>query len=708
MLSKVIICWLIATVFAHGIPSIHRDKRAIADKRDNDAYDIIFENLPRDEFDYINYHLQLLEKAKGNGTNCDQCKNRIKFAQNLIETDPDHEHLVSLLLYKDCLLTPYTKSSCKFKEVFTSTQSKNFERFNQNYDSGIGNSDMINVYDNDFLHFLKEFNTTNEKDLEYYCHNKGGACKEPNATEIVDSFKLDQWWPAKQSKHYFEPTYNNTERERFNVIHMSDFHLEIRYEVGTEGQCNSNTCGLPESVANTLPGDDYNFTTYYAGQNPNAKAFEFSFYPDAHYDTAGNYIKGDYYDFPKYRGWNYNYAPATVFGVYSGDAPEVLINSSLVNMAKLHKEKNFELALFTGDLVDHDTIQCTPEFVKKEETRCFELMKHYLNNLTVLPSMGNHDAFPYAQLAPLKYDYNNTYSWNDDDMINLWINNQWFPERDANDLKSHYSGFSYVTDRGLKIIGLNSNTYYSSNLWSYLDITTDPDPFGQWKFLIDELIESEKRNQRVWIMAHVPTNSGDETHVPALIFKKIVERFAPYTISSIFYGHTHVDQFSVFYIDSPGRNSTINNSTNSIDKDPIALSWVVQSLTPWVYYNPSYRYYEVEDESFNIMESYNYYIHLNETMINNGDEPEWLLEYSAREAYDPDGTWGKNLPLNATFWDEYVVQKLKDKSNIEFNQLYMDYMYRKSPATPNCNGNNSQITNECWENNYCFVNMDGC
>lgn len=70
-------------------------------------------------------------------------------------------------------------------------------------------------------------------------------------------------------------------------------------------------------------------------------------------------------------------APATSFGGYLTDSPAVLMNSSLISMAKMHKEKNFEFAIFTGDVVDHLLLSCTPEYTKEEEVKSFKAMKFF-------------------------------------------------------------------------------------------------------------------------------------------------------------------------------------------------------------------------------------------------------------------------------------------------------------------------------------------
>ena len=690
-----------AVSLSYTIPGHSSLQRQVMAKRalQEDITEEIYRNLPATEIDFINYHIKNLTNANATGTvsKCDQCKNRMKYAKSLVEEYPEHQHLVSLLLYKDCVNNnPKKPNSCINKEFFITTDSQNFEAFNDDYDSGITSGTSVNFFDNDFLHVIKHFNVSSDLDLEYYCYFKGKkACDLPETPDVQELFDIESWWPEKKPEYNNQPQYKNNS-ERFNVVHVTDFHIQPRYELGSESNCTQVPCCLPESYNKVLPGKDYNFTQYYKNLDPFIDTFDFSFYPDAHYDENDQYIKGDYYDFPKYRGYNWQNAPATSFGAYLSDTPELLMNNSLIEVAKLHKDKNFEFVLFTGDLVDHDTVHATPNVTKESEVTSFNLMKHFLNNITVLPSLGNHDAFPYAQVAPLQYDRNNSYEYNIDDMVNLWINNEWFDEKDANDLKDHYTGFSYVTNRGLKVIALNSNAYYVSNLWNYLDQSTNPDLFGNWKFLVDELVESEQKGQRVWIIAHVPPNGGDALPLQSRIFGKIVERFSPYTIASLFYGHTHVDEFSILYTSNV-------TAADAVAEDVINMAWVAQSVTPFTSYNPSWKWYEVEHESFNVINAYNYYTQLNLTFTNGGEEPQWEVEYSARDYYDPEHTWPEDAPLNGTFWHNYVAEKLWNTTDIEFAQKFMDLKYRLSPLTPKCNVNGT-LSNECFNNN-CFINF---
>ena len=61
---------------------------------------------------------------------------------------------------------------------------------------------------------------------------------------------------------------------------------------------------------------------------------------------------------------------------------------------------------------------------------------------------------------------------------------------------------------------------------------------------------------------------------------KVVDRFAN-TISAQFYGHTHNDQFELWY----------DTETNSV---PINVGYVTPSVTTFTGLNPSYRIYTVD------------------------------------------------------------------------------------------------------------------
>jgi len=651
--------------------------------------DDVLNSLTIDEQDFISKHLLALQNF--NGTSCEKCHNKIKYSQNLIKEDEGKHYLVSLMLYQYCLsLNKNKDSSCDFVDFFITTNTYDTGH-KVTVDSGDGGAfngaTSLNFFDNDFVQMIKNINVTSDLSLNYYCYYKGKYCKLPKTPDISTIIDLDSMWPAKDERYYSEPEYNSS-LELFNVLHLSDVHNELRYQVGSEANCSSSPCCLPESYNRDLTKSTYNFTNVY--KDTGAGKIELNFYPDAHFENE-TYIPGEYYDFPLYRGWNWAWTPASTWGNYNCDVPEVMLNHTFKYIGSTSELNNYEFAIFTGDIVDHDVIHCDANVTRDAEVRTFKMMKQYFNQIPLYPTLGNHDTFPYGQLAPHSL-YNKTlnesiYHWNEELMAELWTSNGWLPESDTDEITNHYAAFATTTKRGLKVISLNSNCYYQKNLYNYINMEVEADLFGQWKFLINELVESEKIGQRVWILAHISPGDYDTLPIQSNIFAKIVERFSPYTIANIFYGHTHKDQFKVLY----------NN-----DKDPINMAWISQAITPLGPANPSWRYYQVQDESFNVINAFNYFSPLNETWVGGSAEPQWKYEYSPRDTYDPDGEWPATSPLNATFWDKFVVQKIKNETDIDFNQLYTNLLYRLNPYVPSCD-NKTSITSDCYVNNYCDI-----
>lgn len=499
------------------------------------------------------------------------------------------------------------------------------------------------------------------------------ACPKPETPNVT----LSHMWPAKQPKHEVapEPSFNET----FNVLHISDFHIELDYTVGAEANCSSSMCCTPHSK-NKL-SDKHSII-----HDKN------SFY-DSSYSDDGTFVKGSLIDvFSNDTIWS----PASTFGDYRCDAPEILVNSSLNSISKFSEENNieFDFAIFTGDLVDHDEVSLTSyEMTVESEEVVFRDIKNKLKDVPVYSVMGNHDNFPYGELAQENHGFSNMFSWNAELMADLWEDYGWLSPKESQYARKHYTGFSVETKRGLKVIALNSNVWYKKNHYAYWNATT-PDNFGQFDFLVQELVESEAKDQRVWIIAHIPFSS-DALPLPSKLFAEVVERFSPYTIANIFFGHTHLDQFQILYSSSGDDAKTIENV--------VASSWISQAVTPWIHSNPSWRYYTVDKDTFSVMNAYNYYTKLNETFVNNGEEPTWEFEYSSREGYNI--TWPETAPLNATYW-HLVASEVN--SSVSSNQLYRNYAMRFSPYVPDCANSINCGYDYCYLSSFTVDEYDSC
>lgn len=570
---------------------------------------------------------------------CQKCKSVLEVGKTLSLTSPE-------------LVPEVFVQWCNENAILSKTNCHNYFTRNtvQNSQTGTDFANMLQLMDPWSL------------DGDYFCYFKLKQCDLPELPEI----DLSSWWPER-NESLTAPTPGN---ETFNVLHISDFHIELDYTLGAEGNATNNGMACTPHSFNK-------------NQKPDSIDNSGLTFHDSYYDDNGTFVLGD--DVTSEVFNSSVWVPAQEWGSYSCDSPELLINSSLKSIVEFQQQNNltFDFAIFTGDMVDHDEIKYTDYNMTIESQEIIMRdMKKYFQDIPVYSVLGNHDTFPYGQLASKKSGHENMYDWNEELMAELWVGAGWLPMEKFDEIKKHYTGFSVTTERGLKVIAINSNTYYQKNYYSYWNMTEDFDQFGTLKFLVDELIESEEKGQRVWIMAHIPFVDYDILPIQADIYKQIVTRFSPTTIAGLFFGHTHQDQFNVLYA----------NDEKSVD-DAIMNTWIAQSITPLSNYNPGWRYYEVDSKTFSVVNSFNYYTKLNETFYDNGEEPVWEFEYSARDAYDPDGEWPATAPLNATFWAK-VAEKVK--SDEEYAQLYADFSYRKSPYVPVCS------EGDC-EDIYCYL-----
>ena len=102
LLSKL---FTLSVIIVGATADFHLRNQVIVNHGYSDISDEIFDNLSREDGDFINFNINKVQIA--NGSACDKCKSRIINAKNLVEQNPDKEHLVGLLLFKNCLNTQW-------------------------------------------------------------------------------------------------------------------------------------------------------------------------------------------------------------------------------------------------------------------------------------------------------------------------------------------------------------------------------------------------------------------------------------------------------------------------------------------------------------------------------------------------------------------------------------------------------------------------
>lgn len=513
-------------------------------------------------------------------------------------------------------------------------------------------------------------------DGDLFCYYHDYDC---NVLPETPDIELDKLWPPKP-RSYDAPKPSG---ETFNVLHLSDTDIQLDYTILSEANCSQAVCCSPHSYNSVSPPDSYDYASLFDA------SFGLSFYQSSY--ESGHFKKGPFLD--QYATKQDVWLPAHEFRSYSCDSPELLINNTLQIIRDFHENHlSFEFGIFTGGTVDHSDSQfVNKDQVLKSQFQVYRDISHYLPGVPLYSAIGVKDSIPGNQFPPNSFDNVYEYQWQFDFLADMWHDLDWIDFKASKQIRYNKFGYATTTSRGLKIVSLNSNVWNSKNLYAFTN-SLHFDPFGIWRFLIDELIASEVNDQRVWIIAHLPP-SQQSLPVPTKIFKEIIQRFSPKVIAGIFFGYDLNDQFQVIYA---GNGKDLDNVLN--------YALIGPSITPFRGNNPAWRYYSVDVDSFDIVNSFTYYTKLNHTFINEGAEPVWEYEYLARDAYDPDQNWSSDHSLNGEFWHQ-AAESIK--INPDINKMYTRFEYRESIFHPyfdqSCESEEEQAKNIMENDNYCKV-----
>ncbi|TCD68079.1 hypothetical protein EIP91_011532 [Steccherinum ochraceum] len=461
------------------------------------------------------------------------------------------------------------------------------------------------------------------------CQNFLNLCPIPP----VSPLNLTTWFA--KPKPATPPAPRKPSGKRLKILHLSDLHIDPRYATGAEANCTSGLC-CRENNHNT--------------QSPNATL-----------------------------------SPAPRFGAYLCDSPFSLVAAALQAVPVLTgtQKTGFDFTVYTGDLVSHDPDnQLSRDYITYTETVVYDLFKRTLGSGPVYAVLGNHDSYNQAQDAPhtLGGALADQFSWNYDHLASLWQHEGWLPNAAVQLARAHYSAYMVQRKDGLRIITLNTDMWYKANYFNYINMS-HPDNSGMLRFLTDELQAAEDAGDRAWILGHV-LSGWDGTNPlgnPTNLFYQIVDRFS-HTITGIMWGHTHEDQLSIFYA---------NNATSISEQTAQNIAWIGPSVTPLTNLNSGFRVYEVDSNTFEILDAHTWRSDVNSfPSLNSQIEfgPTYSFEYSTRATYGANITgWGPNDPLNATWWHKVTEQMELDNSLVTtFNTLQGKTSVRTKPCLGDC------------------------
>ncbi|KAI7691032.1 Sphingomyelin phosphodiesterase [Sarcoptes scabiei] len=267
------------------------------------------------------------------------------------------------------------------------------------------------------------------------------------------------------------------------VLHLTDIHLDLFYEEGSNAKCNEPLCCRPLS-------------------------------------------------------YNNKSVPAGHWGQLDGDC-DIPLNFLKASLQKIREDHpDIDLIFWTGDNVPHDIWNTSQQTVLEHNTMITKLMKEVFADVKVFPALGNHEAHPINMFPPREVWCKSDFSieWLYKAAAELW--SPWLTEENKKTLRKggYYSTYIHP---GWKVIVMNSNFGYTANFWRLYD-PIDPDQQLAW--LIEELSEAEQRGSYVTLLGHIPTS--DLYDAWSHNFIRIFERFS-HLITASYHGHAHTNEIGL-------------------------------------------------------------------------------------------------------------------------------------------------------------------
>uniref|UniRef100_A0ABM5FVJ3 Sphingomyelin phosphodiesterase n=1 Tax=Pogona vitticeps TaxID=103695 RepID=A0ABM5FVJ3_9SAUR len=274
----------------------------------------------------------------------------------------------------------------------------------------------------------------------------------------------------------------------------------------------------------------------------------------------------------------------------------------------------FDLAYWTGDIPAHNVWEQSRADQLQALRTISGLIQKYLGPLPVYPAVGNHESVPVNAFPPPFVPGNQSSAWLYHAMAEAW--EPWLPPEALETLR--VGGFYTLRARpGLRLVSLNMNFCSEANFWLLINAT---DPAGQLQWLVGVLQRAEESGEKVHIIGHIPPSHCMRSW--GWNYYRIINRFEG-TVAGQFFGHTHVDEFELFYDEE-----TLSR--------PLGVAFVAPSVTTFISLNPGYRIYLVDGvypgSSYMVLDHETFILNL--TLANApGATPQWQRLYGARETY---------------------------------------------------------------------------
>jgi len=134
--------------------------------------------------------------------------------------------------------------------------------------------------------------------------------------------------------------------------------------------------------------------------------------------------------------------------------------------------------------------------------------------------------------------------------------------------------------------------------------------------------------EKVQIISHIPPGNSDCMSVFSREYNKIINRFES-TVAGQFFGHTHKDEFKIFYdIEDPSRATSV--------------AYIGPGVTTFDYLNPGYKVYIIdgqrENSTFGVLDHSTWFMNMTAANLEAAQpdsqrNPTWEILYEARKDY---------------------------------------------------------------------------
>ncbi|XP_063244223.1 sphingomyelin phosphodiesterase-like [Bacillus rossius redtenbacheri] len=336
--------------------------------------------------------------------------------------------------------------------------------------------------------------------------------------------------------------------------------------------------------------------------------------------------------------------PAGHWGGYTGcDVPLRTLRNLLGEVRQRHPKIDY--VYFTGDTVDHMIWETTRESNNETITAVVNLFAEFFGNVTVIHTLGNHEPSPVNLFAPMKVEGDNvSTAWLYQQVSELWSP---YITEEAKETVLRGGFYTLKLRDGFRVVVLNNAVCYNMNFWL---LYQSEDPYGQLAWLAETLLRAERDGEKVHLLYHIPSGSKDCLRTWSREYHRIVDRFEN-TITAQFNGHTHYDEFHVYY--------SVKNTSR-----PISVALNGGSVTSFENVNMNYKVYTVDPSSWYVTDGESWVFNLSEANSHLGDSPKWYKLYSYRDAYGVGGLLPSEL-------DSLAQRMSRDRSLLQkYNRYY--------------------------------------